>query len=657
MNTLLDGTGVTPAIPTAVLELLGSVFLHSLWQATAVAGGLAAILACLPRTTAAVLRLRYLACVTALVAVPLFAVMAVAWPVPALDWAAGSLHGGTTLVGWLAPWVAACGLAWATGIGFGMLRLAVGWSLSRRLVGAATRDQRLERQVDRWRTALGICGRVRVRVSAAVTVPVLVGVARPVILWPTAIFTGFAPEHIEAILVHELAHVRRHDALVNLLQVVIETTFFHHPAVWWISAQVRGEREHCADELAVAVLGQSAAAARLRYATALVMLEERQRGRPTLAIASDGGCLVARIRRLAGATERIPSTRPLVAAASIALLAATFGLTTGVTARPAAEPMAARHPQAGGGMAATPSGPGSLGPRVLEESTSASAGSASRNVDAETVPAARRLPAAAAAVAWPSLVSDDLRSSAAAVLAAVPRLSPGVVPLTRLTSLSATVAAIVGRMRAGELEIGGGRAVTPREVCAVAQQRWRRVSIGSLTTLCPEMAAALATLSCVEIELAGVRTLSAEAAVALARFRGRRICLDGIESLPCAAARGLAAFGARAADNGWRGGMEEIRLGGLQTLDAELVDAFAAFGGTLLLPGVTAIDGPTSEAIARLPCAVSLPNLQHAAPAARVPHSGRLPVLIPIGGVLATPSDLATAFFRTAHLPGGLPGS
>ena len=76
------------------------------------------------------------------------------------------------------------------------------------------------------------------------------------------------------VLAHELAHIRRHDFLVNLLQTVVETLLFYHPAVWWMSRRVRVEREHCCDDLAVAVCGEPA-----RYARALARLEELGRSR------------------------------------------------------------------------------------------------------------------------------------------------------------------------------------------------------------------------------------------------------------------------------------------------------------------------------------------------------------------------------------------
>ncbi len=93
---------------------------------------------------------------------------------------------------------------------------------------------------------------VHVAQSSAVSVPVMVGWLKPVVLLPAAAMSGLTIQQIEALLAHELAHVRRHDYLVNLLQSVVETLLFYHPAVWWMSRQVRAEREHCCDDLALA---------------------------------------------------------------------------------------------------------------------------------------------------------------------------------------------------------------------------------------------------------------------------------------------------------------------------------------------------------------------------------------------------------------------
>jgi beta-lactamase regulating signal transducer with metallopeptidase domain len=83
----------------------------------------------------------------------------------------------------------------------------------------------------------------------------VIGWLKPAILLPVGCMAGMSLLQIEAILAHELAHIRRHDYLVSLFQSVVETLLFYHPAVWWVSSQIRREREHCCDDLAVAVSG------------------------------------------------------------------------------------------------------------------------------------------------------------------------------------------------------------------------------------------------------------------------------------------------------------------------------------------------------------------------------------------------------------------
>src|SRR5438045_2418615 len=117
---------------------------------------------------------------------------------------------------------------------------------------------------------------VRLLQSALVHVPAVLGCVRPVILLPASALTGLTPLQLEALLAHELAHVRRYDYLVNLVQSVIETLLFYHPAVWWISARVRDEREHCCDDLAVAVCGDPHF-----YASALLSMERLRVTTPT----------------------------------------------------------------------------------------------------------------------------------------------------------------------------------------------------------------------------------------------------------------------------------------------------------------------------------------------------------------------------------------
>ena len=141
----------------------------------------------------------------------------------------------------------------------------------------------------------GIDRPVRVFESTLVRVPTVVGCLRPVILLPASVITGLAPAYLDAVLAHELAHVRRHDYLVNVLQSLVETLLFYHPAVWWCSRQIRIEREHCCDDMVVEAGGN-----RVAYAAALAQLEELRGLQPMLSLNASGGRLVDRIRRLLG---------------------------------------------------------------------------------------------------------------------------------------------------------------------------------------------------------------------------------------------------------------------------------------------------------------------------------------------------------------------
>ena len=136
--------------------------------------------------------------------------------------------------------------------------------------------------------------------SALADVPMVVGWLKPVILVPASTLAGLSPDQLEAILAHELAHVRRYDYLVNSLQVLLETLLFYHPAVWWISRCIREEREHCCDDLVLRLSTD-----RLLYARALFRLEELRGTSARLAFAASGGSLLQRIRRLVGGPPEV----------------------------------------------------------------------------------------------------------------------------------------------------------------------------------------------------------------------------------------------------------------------------------------------------------------------------------------------------------------
>lgn len=183
-------------------------------------------------------------------------------------------------------------LVWAIGVCVFMVRLGGGWVVARRLARRAVKpaDTRLQALAAALARRLEIRRAVAILESSTAAVPMLVGWLKPAVVLPAAALAGLTPEQVEAILAHELAHVRRQDFLVNVLQSVVEAVLFYHPAVWWLSARVRRERELCCDDLAVGLCD------RLVYATALTDLAALSA--PRVALAATDGNLIGRVRRV-----------------------------------------------------------------------------------------------------------------------------------------------------------------------------------------------------------------------------------------------------------------------------------------------------------------------------------------------------------------------
>jgi beta-lactamase regulating signal transducer with metallopeptidase domain len=220
----------------------------------------------------------------------------------ASDSAAGAgttsrVRAGGSLSGWMAIGVA----SWCGGVVLLALRLLFGLQRVHRWQATATPLARPEfaAALARLRAALRIERPVRLLESARATVPAAMGWLRPAILVPTALVSGLTTAEIESLVAHELAHIRRHDYLANLVQNVLETLLFYHPAMWWLSHATRSERENCCDDLAAQVSG-----GRVRYAQSLARLEELRCGADSqLVVAASSGSLVARIKRLVGRPE------------------------------------------------------------------------------------------------------------------------------------------------------------------------------------------------------------------------------------------------------------------------------------------------------------------------------------------------------------------
>ncbi len=204
----------------------------------------------------------------------------------------------------LFPWIVAL---WIAGAFACSLRLAGGWyvTASLRFAGAVQpAPAEWQSRLDAIARRIGVARGVRLLVSSLAQTPMAVGHLRPVVLVPLGALAGLPGDQLEALLAHELAHIWRCDYLANLLQSVVESLLFYHPAVWWVLQQIRAERELCCDDVAVSVAGD-----RVLYARALANIESFRPARAQSALAANGGNLFARIRRLVepGAAEKTRS--------------------------------------------------------------------------------------------------------------------------------------------------------------------------------------------------------------------------------------------------------------------------------------------------------------------------------------------------------------
>jgi len=231
------------------------------------------------------------------------------------------------------PWLGEIVLVWCVGVfAFGLRPLASWWMVCRlRRSGVGGVPGRVQCLVDRMSRRLGVWRAVRILGSTLVKAPAVVGYLRPAILLPVGLLTGLPAAQLEAILAHELAHIRRHDYLVNLVQTLLETLFFYHPAVWWLSRRIRQERENCCDDVAVGALGS-----RVDYCRAILAAAEFRHSQTALALGAGGGSMMARFRRLLdGERGRRPVRflRPAGAGALAAVLLLGLAVSVSVLAR------------------------------------------------------------------------------------------------------------------------------------------------------------------------------------------------------------------------------------------------------------------------------------------------------------------------------------
>jgi uncharacterized protein (TIGR03067 family) len=223
--------------------------------------------------------------------------------------------------GWIVGHLSWFVAAWAVGVGLFSVRLMIGLGGASRVRRIGVKPAHIECQawIAELATSFGIRRPINVGQSALVKVPVVVGWLRPIVLLPASVITGLPEPELRAILAHELAHIRRHDYLVNTLQTIVETLLFYHPAMWWLSNAIRQEREQCCDDLAADACG-----GRTVVAKALVRLAEVRALAGSPALAATGGRLSRRIRRLLTrpSHSKQPARWQSLAGAAVAILLA-----------------------------------------------------------------------------------------------------------------------------------------------------------------------------------------------------------------------------------------------------------------------------------------------------------------------------------------------
>jgi uncharacterized protein (TIGR03435 family) len=185
---------------------------------------------------------------------------------------------------------------WMIGATAFSLRLLSGWILAQRFRHRMVRAASLEwqRRLDRLKACISVTRPVRLLVSGLIEAPGSIGWFRPIVLVPAGALAGLPCAQMEALLLHELAHIRRHDYLVHILQSVVETVLFYHPGVWWVSAHMRTDRELCCDDIAVSITGDAVV-----YARALAEFDSARFIQPAV-VAASGGSVAKRIARLLG---------------------------------------------------------------------------------------------------------------------------------------------------------------------------------------------------------------------------------------------------------------------------------------------------------------------------------------------------------------------
>ena len=334
-----------------LVDALGWALIHSLWQCAAIGILFAAVNLALRRASA---NLRYLLSYSALLAMPTAAVATFVALFRHQDLSA-ALPPSMPILGRMAtdsltavsiapasnplPHISMLNMSmvvwfWLAGVVAMSIWSAAGWFIAQRLKrrSKSALPEAWQTRLAALASQLGIRRGIRLCESTLAQVPAVIGWIRPVILIPAGALINLSAQELEAVLAHELAHIRRFDYVANLLQSAIEALMFYHPAMWWVAKRIRAERENCCDDLAIAACGD-----RVTYARALTSLEEMRSAYPRFAMAATGGPLLSRVRRLLGKDDPRRRSLPVWIALATVLMAV-LAVSSGIRARAQSDP-------------------------------------------------------------------------------------------------------------------------------------------------------------------------------------------------------------------------------------------------------------------------------------------------------------------------------
>ncbi|TVQ41194.1 MAG: TonB family protein [Wenzhouxiangella sp.] len=327
-----------------IIHHLGLTLLHFIWQGL-LAGLVYGLILLVWRPASA--SARYNLALATLVTLAALPALTLWWLIRAAETTAsalvdmsdavGSGAAAGTLPGMAHDPMAWIVVAWLAGVSLLSARLVMGWHYVQQLRRSADHaaTAALADLVEQTRQRLAIGRRVVLAASNRVRAPLVIGWLKPLILFPPAMVNQLPLAQIEMVLAHEMAHIRRHDHLVNLFQTVVETLLFYHPVVAWVSRQIRIERENACDDLAVEITEN-----RLGYVEMLASLEHLRQPRARLALSINDGQILGRIRRLVEPSQ--PGRQrglTLPAVALVSLVAATTAIYLVPESEPVETPM------------------------------------------------------------------------------------------------------------------------------------------------------------------------------------------------------------------------------------------------------------------------------------------------------------------------------